>query len=164
MHISVDILKAIELWPLNGSVKWYVNYISSTVAWRTPWTEEPGGLYIVHGVAKSRTRLSDFTFKALLERDRLKIKMVKHTCTVLGIWTDSARSSMKSVSDHPNAGTDYKKKKKKNISKLRACPAEKVRMEQYIQSPGLWTVLACWHVLRHWDADRELGHGEVAGE
>ena len=28
---------------------------SSTVAWKIPWTEEPG-------VAKSRTRLSDFTF------------------------------------------------------------------------------------------------------
>ena len=73
--------------------------------------------------------------KALLKRDRLKIKMLKHTCPVLGIWTEFARSSMKNVSDHPNAGTDCKKKKK--ISKLRASPAEKVRMEQYIQSPGL---------------------------
>ena len=26
-----------------------------------PWTEEPGGLHTVHRVAKSRTRLSDFT-------------------------------------------------------------------------------------------------------
>ena len=34
---------------------------SSTLAWKIPWTEEPGGL-TVHGVAKSRTRLSDFTF------------------------------------------------------------------------------------------------------
>ena len=32
---------------------------SSTLAWEIPWTEEPG---TVHGVAKSRTRLSDFTF------------------------------------------------------------------------------------------------------
>ena len=32
---------------------------SSTVAWKTPWTEEPGRL--VHGVAKSWTQLSDFT-------------------------------------------------------------------------------------------------------
>ena len=31
----------------------------STLAWKIPWTEEPGG---VHGVARSRTRLSDFTF------------------------------------------------------------------------------------------------------
>ena len=29
---------------------------SNTLAWRIPWREEP-----VHGVAKSRTRLSDFT-------------------------------------------------------------------------------------------------------
>ena len=34
-----------------------VNSIS--LAWKTPWTEEPG---TVHGVTKSRTRLSDFTF------------------------------------------------------------------------------------------------------
>ena len=34
----------------------------STLAWKIPWTEEPGRLYIVHGVAKSQTRLSDFTF------------------------------------------------------------------------------------------------------
>ena len=30
---------------------------SSTLAWKVPWTEEP-----VHGVAKSRTRLSNFPF------------------------------------------------------------------------------------------------------
>ena len=35
---------------------------SSTLAWKIPWTEEPGGLHAVHGVAKSRTRLSDFPF------------------------------------------------------------------------------------------------------
>ena len=34
---------------------------SSTLAWRIPWREEPGRL-LVHGVAKSRTRLGDFTF------------------------------------------------------------------------------------------------------
>ena len=34
---------------------------SSTLAWRIPWREEPGGLQ-VHGVAKSRTQLNDFTF------------------------------------------------------------------------------------------------------
>src|SRR5574342_701241 len=35
---------------------------SSTLAWKLPWMEEPGGLQLVHGVAKSRTRLSNFTF------------------------------------------------------------------------------------------------------
>ena len=34
---------------------------SSTLAWRIPWTEEPGGLP-VHGVARSRIRLRDFPF------------------------------------------------------------------------------------------------------
>ena len=31
----------------------------STLAWRIPWTEEPGGLLGYSGVAKSQTRLSD---------------------------------------------------------------------------------------------------------
>ena len=35
---------------------------SGTLAWKIPWTEEPGGLHAVHGVTKSRTRLSDFSF------------------------------------------------------------------------------------------------------
>ena len=35
---------------------------SSTLAWKIPWTEEPGRLHTVHGVAMSQTRLSDFTF------------------------------------------------------------------------------------------------------
>ena len=30
---------------------------SNILAWKIPWAEEP-----VHGVARSRTRLSDFTF------------------------------------------------------------------------------------------------------
>ena len=34
---------------------------TSTLAWKIPWTEEPGGLQS-NGVSKSRTRLSDFTF------------------------------------------------------------------------------------------------------
>ena len=33
---------------------------SSTLAWKIPWMEEPGRP--VHGVARSWTRLSDFTF------------------------------------------------------------------------------------------------------
>ena len=35
--------------------------VSSTLAWKIPWTEEPWRA-AVHGVATSRTRLSDFTF------------------------------------------------------------------------------------------------------
>ena len=35
---------------------------SSTLAWKIPWTEEPGRLQSIHGVAGSRTRLSSFPF------------------------------------------------------------------------------------------------------
>ena len=34
---------------------------SSTLAWKIQWTQEPGRLQ-VHGVVKSQTQLSDFTF------------------------------------------------------------------------------------------------------
>ena len=34
---------------------------SSTLAWKIPWAEEPGGLQSM-GLPKSWTRLSDFTF------------------------------------------------------------------------------------------------------
>ena len=34
----------------------------SILAWKIPWTEEHGRLQSVCGVAKSQTRLSDFTF------------------------------------------------------------------------------------------------------
>ena len=33
---------------------------SRTLAWKILWIEEPGRLHTVHGVAKIRTRLSDF--------------------------------------------------------------------------------------------------------
>ena len=46
---------------------------SSTLAWKIPWTHEPG----VHGVAKSRTRLSDFTFT--LQFHALEKKMATHS-------------------------------------------------------------------------------------
>ena len=35
---------------------------SSILAWKIPWTEEPGKLQSVRGVAKNQTRLSNFTF------------------------------------------------------------------------------------------------------
>ena len=35
---------------------------SSILAWRIPWTEEPGAGASVHGVAKNRTQLSNVTF------------------------------------------------------------------------------------------------------
>ena len=34
---------------------------SNIFAWRNPWTEEPGRLYTVHRVAKSRTQLKQLS-------------------------------------------------------------------------------------------------------
>ena len=38
---------------------------SSILAWRIPWTEEPGGLHTVHRVTKSQTQLSNFSLLSL---------------------------------------------------------------------------------------------------
>ena len=43
---------------------------SSILAWRSPWTEEPGGLRSVHGVAKSWIRLSDRHSLSLSSNER----------------------------------------------------------------------------------------------
>ena len=47
--------------PWVGKIPWRREMAthSSTLAWKIPWMDEPGGL--VHGVTKRRTRLSDFT-------------------------------------------------------------------------------------------------------
>ena len=39
---------------------------SSILAWRIPWTEEPGGA-IVHGVTKSQVRLKEHAHAYLLK-------------------------------------------------------------------------------------------------
>ena len=49
---------------------------SSTLAWKIPWMEEPGGLQ-VHGVMKSWTRLSNFTFT--FHFHSLKKEMATHS-------------------------------------------------------------------------------------
>ena len=48
---------------------------SSTLAWKIPWMEEPGRL--VHGVTKSQTQLSDFTFT--FHFHALKKEMATHS-------------------------------------------------------------------------------------
>ena len=54
-----------NFWVFDGLLKYPLEKAmaphSSTLAWKIPWTEEPGKA-AVHGVAKSRTWLSDFTF------------------------------------------------------------------------------------------------------
>ena len=49
---------------------------SSTLAWKIPWTEEPGGA-AVHGVAHIQTRLSNFTFT--FHFHALENKMATHS-------------------------------------------------------------------------------------
>ena len=39
---------------------------SSTLAWRIPWTEEPGGLQSM-GVTKNQTQLSYYTFNFIYQ-------------------------------------------------------------------------------------------------
>ena len=50
---------------------------SSTLAWKIPWTEQPGRQAAVHGVSKSRTRLSDFTF--IFHLHTLEKEMATHS-------------------------------------------------------------------------------------
>ena len=52
---------------------------SSTLAWKIPWTEEPWWA-TVHGVDKSRTRLSDFTFT--FHFHALEKEMTTHSSTL----------------------------------------------------------------------------------
>ena len=51
---------------------------SSILAWRIPWTEEPGGLQ-VHGVTKSQTQLSDFTFTYSYFIAKMPFKFLSNT-------------------------------------------------------------------------------------
>ena len=52
---------------------------SSTLAWKIPWMEEPGGLQSM-GVSKSQTRLSDFTFS--FHFPALEKAMAPHSSTL----------------------------------------------------------------------------------
>ena len=73
---------------------------SSILAWKIPWTEEPGRLQSVHGVAKSQTRLSNFTFIFMIQvlcikeeirlstfvlgkKDKYQIRSVAQLCLTL---------------------------------------------------------------------------------
>ena len=47
---------------------------SSALAWKIPWTEEPAAT--VHGVAKSRTRLNDFTFTFHFHQQKIMLLLL----------------------------------------------------------------------------------------
>ena len=59
---------------------------SSILAWRIPWTEDPGWL-TVHGVTKSRTGLSDFCFLYEMNiSERVMVLFSIHTVVSNGIY------------------------------------------------------------------------------
>ena len=57
---NLPAVKEAQIWPLcqKDLLEKGMATHSSITAWRIPWTEEPGGLRVVHGVAKSQTQLS----------------------------------------------------------------------------------------------------------
>ena len=52
---------------------------SSTLAWKIPWTEEPGRLQSM-GIARSWTQLSDFTFT--FHFHAMEKEMATHSCVL----------------------------------------------------------------------------------
>ena len=54
---------------------------SSTLAWKIPWMEEPGGLQSM--VSQSQTRLSDFTFTVSSESPALFVLLQNYDCNIL---------------------------------------------------------------------------------
>ena len=54
---------------------------SSTLAWKIPWTEEPGRLQSMGSLRVGRTRLSDFTFT--FHFHALEKEMATHSCSCL---------------------------------------------------------------------------------
>ena len=53
---------------------------SSTLAWKIPWTEEPGRLQSMGSRRKSQTRLSDFPFT--FHFHALEEEMATHSCVL----------------------------------------------------------------------------------
>ena len=89
----------------------------SILAWEISWTEEPGGLQL-HGIAKSRTRLSDFHF--LLRRSWKKKKRSwtpsNSSCGFLTVFLARSSAGPYSEYEHPlRLGCN------RGISKLELC-------------------------------------------
>ena len=69
---------------------------SSALAWKIPWTEEPGGLR--HGVAQSRTRLKR------LSSSRALLTVKSGGGGADGTWWVEARDAMSWMDAMPCAG------------------------------------------------------------
>ena len=70
---------------------------SGILAWKIPWMEEPCRLYIVHGVVKSRTQLSDFTFTFLswnLHLEAAFCKSLKRGVGILAVGNHTSKTCL----------------------------------------------------------------------
>ena len=65
----------------------------SALAWKTPWTEEPGRLQST-GVAKSRTRLSDFTHSLIMHCEHMEPTFLWLTPTGWGVEVRCMHTSL----------------------------------------------------------------------
>ena len=82
----------------------------SILAWRIPWMEKPGRL-TVHGVAKSRTWLNDFTFtfspgNFLPPSDRETSHLYSGVCLKLPMVSTNDRGPKTEPSDGNELGND----------------------------------------------------------
>ena len=73
---------------------------SSTLAWKIPWTQEPGGLQS-NGVAKSRTGLRDLTFT--FHFHALEKEMATHSSVLAWRIPDSGEPGGSTESDTTEA-------------------------------------------------------------
>ena len=108
---------------------------SSTLAWKIPWTEEPGRLQSMGSL--SRTRLSDFTFT--FHFHALEKEMATHSCSCLenprdrGTWwaaiygVTQSRTRLKRLSSSNSS----------NMAQKWLCKSEEDRMRYLISAAGI---------------------------
>ena len=128
---------------------------SSTLAWKIPWMEEPGRLQSmgVARIARSRTRLSDFTF--IFHFHALEKEMATHSSSCLenprdgGAWwaavsgVAQSRTRLKWLSSRDN----------KELYKIRIWLGRSEKLPVYIDiipTMKCWG-LTNWKILMWWE-------------
>ena len=66
-----NIVQTLFLFSTEGLEKEMATH-SNILACKIPWMEEPGGLRTLHRIAKSRTRLSDYTLRAIFPKPQIR--------------------------------------------------------------------------------------------
>ena len=79
---NLPAMQETRVWSLSqeGPLEKGMTTHSSILAWRMPWTEEPGGL------AKSQTQLSNEHFQSLMSSHFQKIKILKQSNSKISIY------------------------------------------------------------------------------